>query len=68
MSRIPNPPRITISISIYEILALCSMLKLGKLFTRAKELKQVEAVLARIDKKLSALGLARDVVDKLVKL
>ena len=68
MSRIPSPPRIHVTISVFELLSLSMMLKVGKTFTRPAEREQVEAVFSRIGKKLEALGVPRELVDKLVKL
>ena len=68
MAKIRPAPRVNLSLSIDEVIAICMMLKVGKMFTRPKERKNVEAVLQRIDGRLESLGVPRDAIDKLVKL
>lgn len=68
MAKIRPAPRVNLSLSIDEIIAVCMMLKVGKMFTRPQERKNVEAVLQRIDRRLESLGVPRDAIDRLVRL
>ena len=68
MSKIPNPPRIHLTLSIEEALSICWMVKCGPFARKPKTRHHVQAVLSRIGKKFEALGLDHDRVEKLVKL
>ena len=68
MKNILPQPRIHVSLSLDELLALLRMITLGKMFTRPQERQCVEAVMTRIAKALAKLGAPEGIIGKLVKL
>jgi hypothetical protein len=59
-------PKISVTMSIEELIAFSEMLRLGKLFTRPEAKHRVSDVLKRIGKILVRRGLKQEIVDKLV--
>jgi hypothetical protein len=59
-------PKISVAISIDDLMAICFVMKLGKMFSRPQDVERVKSVLNRIGKILVRRGLKREIVDKLV--
>jgi glycerate kinase len=59
-------PKISVAMSIEDLMAVCFVMKIGKMFSRPQDLKRVESVLNRIGKILVRRGLKQEIVDKLV--
>jgi hypothetical protein len=68
MKKTPSYPKVQMTFSINEIIAMCMMFKVATTWTHPKELIRVKAVLLRLEKKLEACGIPREYVDMLVKL
>ncbi len=68
MSDPQRQPRIQLSLSIGEAIALCCMRGMGKMFTKPVHRDQVDKVLARIEKRLTALGVPPDKVTRLLSI
>ena len=59
-------PRISVTVSIEELLAIMMMMTMGKMFTKPKYREQVKTTFNRIGKTLVRRGLKPEVVDKML--
>jgi hypothetical protein len=60
--------RVTVTISVDEILSLKSMLMLGNLWTKSAHRNNAQAFMNRVGTKLKKVGIDSQTVDRLVKL